>query len=331
MQGVSSGDPELVQRMATAARWPSELGFDLLDVHQHLVFGLPPSDGSVLAGSFDPEAVAAAFAERGYTPSAVGGRTLLCGVSGCGDGMRSDIAKADGGLPFGAQLGRSEPIAVSEADILSSADLETLTAMLEAVDGKAPSLADDPAYRAIATAADPETMLIQATLLPGGMLGLGPEIYGFFADSPEDAGRLVVELDELFEPMPAADVIGIFDGATPTEQVVTIVLAYADDADAALAAEVLPRRLEVLPTLSAGALSDLLAERGVTSVSGRVVPSADGEAAAAVIELRAPLAGPDPGAEGGSPSPSSRLYRLLVDLVFRRDLLWLVPVLPLEQ
>jgi hypothetical protein len=163
------------------------------------------------------------------------------------------------------------------------------------------------------------------------MLGLDATVFARFSESPEEAGQLVVALDEVFEEMPAADVIAILDGATASEQVVTIALSYADDADAAVAAEVLPRRLEALPSLASGEpLSDLLAERGVTSVSGRVVPRRDAAASAAVVELRAPLAGSGGVNGAGDAEPSSRLYRLFVDLVLRGDLLWLAPVLPLE-
>ena len=331
MQGASSGDPEVLQRLMSATRWPAELGFDFTDIGQHLFFGLPPADGSVLLGTFDPATVSAAFEARGYTATAADRHTLLCGPAGCEDGMAADLANADPGLPFGAQLGRSEPIAVSTTDILSSADFATLTAMLEAADGSVGSLADDPGYRAVASAADPAATLIQATLMPGGMVGLDPTVYARFSNSPEAAGELVVALDEAFEEMPAADAVAILDGATATEQVVSIALAYGDEADAAVAAEVLPRRFEALPSLSTGEpMAELLAERGVTSVSGRVVPGDDVVAPTAVVELRAPLSSPGPDGGDGRPAPSSRLYRLFTDLVFRGDLLWLAPVLPLE-
>ena len=203
--------------------------------------------------------------------------------------------------------------------------------MLAAAEGASPSLADDPAFRALASAADPDTTLIQATLLPGGMLSLDPTIYRLFSDTPEEAGALVVALDEVFEEMPAADGVGILDGATAAEQVVTIALAYADEADAALAAEVLPRRFEALPSLTTGEpLAALLADRDVTSISARVAPGAEGVAPAAVVELRAPLASADPQAGREAPAPSSSVYRLLTDLVMRNDILWLAPVLPLE-
>ena len=206
---------------------------------------------------------------RGFTASAADGHTLLCGPAGCESGMAVHLADSDPGLLFGAALGRSEPIAVSSSEILSSADFETLSGMLAAAEGASPSLADDPAIRALASAADPDATLIQATLLPGGMLGLDPTIFRQFSDTPEEAGALVVTLDEAFEPMPAADAVAILDGATASEQVVRIALAYADEADAAMAAEVLPQRFEALPSLSTGEpLADLLGELGVTEHAG---------------------------------------------------------------
>jgi hypothetical protein len=329
--GASSGDAGLVQGLVMAGGWPQVVGFDLLDVDRHLSFGTPPSDGSVLLGAFDPQAIADALAARGYTASEAGDRVLLCGAAGCDAGMDVDLARADRSLPFGGEIGRSEPLAISGQEILNSADLATLEAMLAAADGEADSLADDPAYRALALAGDPAVPLIQATFLPGGMLGLGPDIYRLLGGSPEAATELLTRLDETFEPMPAADAVAILDGATDSEQVVTIALAYADEADAAIAAEVLPRRLETLPAASyEAALAELLADRGVTSVAGSVLPAGEGTSAVARIEVRAPLADSEVDAATGQPAPSSSLYRLFIDLVQRRDLLWLVPVLPLE-
>jgi hypothetical protein len=331
VMGASSGDTEIVLGILSASRWPEKLGLDFTQIGQHLTFGLPPADGSVLMGTFDPEAVAGAFVERGYTASDSHGHTLLCGASGCENGTDVDLGSLDPDVPFGGRLGRSEPLAVSTSEILSSADLGTLTAMLEASSGQAVSLADDPAYRAVATAADRDATLVQATLLPGGMLGLDAMVFARFSDSPEEAGELVVALDEAFEEMPAADAIAILDAATPTEQVVTIALAFADQDDAAVAADVLPRRLETLPALSARVpVADLLAAEGLTGITSRLVAPRDGALAAAVVEIRAPLAGPEAAEGSQRPAPSSGLYRRFVGLIGRGDVLWLAPVLPLE-
>jgi hypothetical protein len=332
--GASSGDPDLLRGLLSgAAEWPEELGFDLLDVERHLTFGTPPSDGTLLIGTFDPAAVRAAHEARGYGVSTAGGRTRLCGAAGCEAGLQADLAHADPGLPFGGAIGRSEPLSVSASDLLVSADSATLEAMEAATSGELPSLAEDRAYRGLAMAADPDVSLVQATLLPGGMLGLGPDIYRILAGTPEAATELLDALVADLEPMPSAEAVAIMDGATDTEQVVTIALAYRDEADAATAVEVLPRRLEEAGLVAASdgsSLAALLAERGVTDIAGSVLVGDSGTLPVARVEVRAPLPGEAVDASTGRPVPSSALYRLFIDLLNRRDLLWLVPVLPLE-
>ena len=331
LMGASSGDMDLLRHLPQATDWTETLGFDLLDVERHLTFGTMPSDGTVVMGDFDPQAITDAYAARGFTASQVGDGTLLCGAAGCEAGMDVDLAAAEPGLPFGAEIGRSEPLAVSTNAILDSADLTTLEAMMAASDGTSPSLAEDRAYRALAQATDPDVTLTQATFLPGGMLGLGPDIYRLLGLSPAEAADLIAQLGDTLEPMPAAEAVAIIDGATTTEQVVTIALAFADEADAAVAADVMPRRLQdgLVPSFEAP-LATLLDRRGVTSVSGSVVSAGAGTLPVARIEVRAPLPGAEPNPSTGAPEPSSALYRLFIDMVMRRDLLWLMPVLPLE-
>ena len=125
--------------------------------------------------------------------------------------------------------------------------------------------------------------------------------------------------------MPFAEAVAIVDGATPTEQVLSIALAYEDDEVAAsAAASIVARLASVRSTTRDVPLAELLAERGVTQTTATVRrPSSEGPAVA-VIEVRAPLAGDAPTGLYGL-APSSALYRLFVDLIFSRDLLWITP------
>ncbi len=101
LMGARSGDMELLQRLGAAGSWPDVLGFDPFDVERHLTFGEPPSDGSVLLGDVDPDAIASAFAAQGYSSSPKGAWTLLCGAAGCDKGLTPDLANVDRSLPFG--------------------------------------------------------------------------------------------------------------------------------------------------------------------------------------------------------------------------------------
>jgi hypothetical protein len=330
LMGVATGSAHLLAGLfPSGTLWPETVGFDFFDIDRLMTFGDPPSDGLVLLGGFDPAAVGRALEARGYDDDPRGTRTLWCGQEGCDTGQQPNLADRDLGNPFGGDLGRAEPLAVSARDLLNSADMATLEAMLAAAEDEGRSLAADPAVRAIAGAVPGDARLVQATLL-SDLSGLDAGIAARFAESPDGATELLAELDEAFEPMPAWQRAAFADGATATEQVASVILAYASDEDAAVAADVLPRRYEALRSLVRDVpLADLFADRGVTSIAGRVVPASEGASAAAVIELRAPLAGdaPEPGSD--RLPASSQVYRLLIDLLFTRDLLWLAPELPL--
>jgi hypothetical protein len=329
LNGVRSGSGTLLRSLfVEGARWPDVVGFDFLDVDRELGFGAPPSDGLVLEGDFDPAAIGRAFGVRGFTSTDADGHALLCGPAGC-DGFRTDLANRELADPFGGHLGRRQPLAVSESELLSSADLATVEAMLDAGRGAAPSLGDDPAFAAVATGLAGEGSPIQATFVPGATLRFDVAGLMLEGDTPEEIRARLAELAATFEPIPATSLLGIGDAATGTEQVVTLALAYPTLEEARVAADVLPRRLETMTSLrTMRPWSEVLEDRGVTSVSGRAGPAATGEGAVATLTLRAPLAGSEPDPATGLMTSSSILYRLFVDMIASRDTAWLAPELP---
>jgi hypothetical protein len=323
--GIASGPGDLLtELLSEGPSWPTSVGFDFADIDRAIAFGAPPANGTVLLGDFDPSAIEAAYAARGYTTSAAGDRSLLCSGNGCDAGLEIDLANRDTSVPFGGRLGRQEPLAISTAEILSSADMRTVEEMLAAIQGNGPSLAGSPSFVALANAPDDDVMLIQATLLPGSLVVAVLDLAGMIGATPDEVKAILAEFEAL-APLPPPSAVAIVDGATPTEQVVTLALAYPDDADAAVAAEVVAERLRSVRSIVRDApLAELLDERGVTSVQSDVRPAGPDMDAAAIVELRAPLAGDEP-TDSGRLAPSSALYRLFVDLVFTRDLLWLAP------
>lgn len=326
--GIASGSSDLLRWLfAGAGSWPTLLGFDFFDVDREIFFGSPPGDGLALLGRFDPDAVARAFAARDYTATEVRERTLLCGPGGCDSGLQLDLERRDPGNPFGGQLGRLEPLAVSTSDLLSSASGDTVRAMLAAADGTAPSLASDPAYRAAAEAVAAEVPVTQATLIPSALVGA--DVVGMLLVGGEEAKARLEAIAATFEPIPPPELIAFSDAATSSEQIATIALVYRDAVDARRAADVVPERLETMESVRVlRPIRDLLDERGVGPVAGQVWTSADGSRSVAVITLRAPLpaAEPDPGT--GTLMSSSLTYRMLVDMLTSRDTMWLAPELP---
>ena len=165
--------------------------------------------------------------------------------------------------------------------------------------------------------------------MPGAWLAADVAGLMLESGSPEAAKALLAELASTFVPIPPYELVAIVDGATATEQVVSIALVYDRAEDAAVAADVIPRRLDTMESLALRQpLSEVLASRSVSSVTSRVVTSSVGDRATALIELRAPLASDQPDPDSGRLTPSSLVDRMIMDMVLRRDALWLAPMLP---
>lgn len=333
LNGAASGSGRLLRYLLSGgAEWPRMVGFDFTDVRSELAFGQPPGDGIVLQGEFDPDRIGAALSTRDFASTDAGRFVLWCRSDGCDKGLEQDLAGRDPADPFGGDLGRRQPLAVSADTLLSSAAISTIDGMLAATGDAAPSLADDGSYAAVAEALDGEGALIQATLVPGTELLFDPILVFGQASSPDEIRDRLVELAADFEPIPPSSLLGIGDGATDTEQVVTLALAYPTLADAQVAADVLPRRLDTMTSLrTARPWKELLDERGVGPIDARAVERADGAGALALLTLRAPLAGPDGDPDTGSVAPSSMLYRLFVQMIESRDVAWLAPSLPTQN
>ncbi len=328
MRGIASGSGDLLRGLLeSGADWPAVMGFDPLAIDRDLAFGVPPSDGIVVAGTFDPDAIAAALGARGFTSQPAGGHTLWCGSAGC-DGMRLDLRNREPADPFGGRLGRQQPLAVSRGDLLSSADEATVRAMLDAGSGAGPSLADDLRWSAAVGALGAEGLLIQATFVPASQLTLDPATVLLGDPSAESLDAWLEGLRAAgFRAMPPATLLAIGDAATADEQVVTLALTYPTLEDAQAAAAVLPERLTQMSSVrTLRPWSEVLAERGVTEVTAAASATASGEGVA-TLTLRAPLASAEPG-DPGTPTASSRLYSLFVQAVAARDLGWLAPDLP---
>ena len=327
-QGISSGSHDLLQSvMIGGPHWPDLLGLDFFDVDREVAFGAPPSDGAVMFGQFDPAAIATAFAARGYTATDQNGRTLLCGAEGCDAGTKVHIEDRDPQNPFGGNLGRAQPLAVSAAELDSSADIETVRGLLDTASGTAPSLMDDPSYRAAAEASEGDATVIQASFVPGAMVSA--DLASLLSQGGDDARAELARIAASFTPIPAYDLLFLADGASDAEQIVRVGLVYEDPADAQEAVDVIAERLDTLPSLvTRTPLRQVLDDRGVTSVEKSVVPSSDGTRSVALLEFRAPIASSEPDPATGLLQGSSIVYGTLVRMVLARDLLWLSPTLP---
>ena len=325
LNGVSSG-----MQLNTIVMSPEEMGdavgFTFLDIDRSLVFGSPPSMGTILAGDFDADAIGAAYMAAGYEANDFDGVTVYCGPDGCDSGMQTNLANRNPANPFGGQLGRSEPLAILPGLLANSPDISVVEAMLDAFHGEQNSLAEAPDYHAIALAAAEQGSINQIQFVnPLDLMALDPAVLMLDANGIEQ----LQEVTSGFEPLPVyslAAIANVWDGS---EQRALIMLAYGEEANAQAAAEELAKRMETFVPFSTGVpFSERLAE-----ISGKVNPPAvykDAETgySVAIWSVRYPMP-TNEAPEGERLVASSLGFRFFIDALYRRDLyvLALEPVL----
>lgn len=319
--GIISG-PDFLQFLFTeGGAWEETVGFNFFDIEQGLLFGNPPQLGNVLVGSFDVNTIIDAFARQGFTAETFNDYMMLCGEIGCDDGALTDFDNINRSNPFGGDLGRQEPILVSESLLLNSPEVTIAKLMEEAVTDEIVSLADNPTYIAATNSINPDNILIQAQFVYFTLIVPDVAMNILTGNAAE-----IEEKMEAFAGLPQYEVVMFADTATETEQVVYVSLVYNTLEAAELATEVIPTRLaEMESTVRQVDFQTLFDERGVTDIIATAVTDEATGRALAILEFHAPIAPQeaDPEAVFGRVS-SSILYRLFIDMLYARDTDWLI-------
>lgn len=213
------------------------VGFEWFAINQAVSFGAPPTQGLILAGDFDTDAIIDAWTARGYVEDEIGGLPALCAADGCDQGMQISPEARDPANPFGGALGRTEPLAYADGLLLNSPSDETIAAMAAAPEGE--SVLDDPLYAALVdaiTAHEDETLL-QAVFMSfawfSGDVALNRE---------QLAGELVTPSFQDSE-LPPFYVAALVDKQNGDTQIHLLAVAYASADAAEQAADVLETRL----------------------------------------------------------------------------------------
>ncbi len=332
--GISSGSGEIIQAgVRFGDEWQDLLGMDFFDIDRELYFGDPPADVVVLQGEFDAQSIIEAFTARDFTADSLSDFTLLCGNEDC-DGLQMDFNNTNPANPFGGRLGRPEPLLISDTFIINANGGEALELIYGIQTGEASSLATHPNYLATVNALpkdgllQPDTgILRQAYWIPATEFLFDPAALLGASSTPEQARAALAELSEGFDSIPQFQLVMIADTAADTKQIVIVALVYDTEADAQIAADIIPTRLDNTESLAMRVpFNELLKSRNVESVDGRVQVDEETGKALALITFRAPLATNEEGDVGFM--SSSLVYRLFIDMIFRRDYLWLLPSLP---
>ena len=312
---------------------PEKVGFSALEVDQAIHFGTQPSQGLILSGRFDADAVRTAYQTNfGLAPKDLDGKTVWCSAEDCADGARSDPEYRSRENPFGGNLGQRQPMVIGDDLLMASADRELVLAHLGAAAGTLPDLADDPNYLAAVNAISKDADVVQAMLA-------NPTVAQRMAAKPLIDNRLPPEIRvaaqetllENFQELPPFDLLILADAVTEDEQIARLGIVYKDADSAELAAAILLDRLDSHYSIQQmRAVSEMLAERNVTDPRYYVHP--DGRRAVLVLEFPAPKATSeeiipmlDLRYQGSATSPGL-IYRLFQAMFFSDDTSWLSTV-----
>lgn len=328
LMSYQSGPQEIAQYLMQAGESIDAIGLDLFAIERAIQFANPPASVTILEGDFDNDAITSAFADLDYTESDEAGLILLCPAVGCDTGMQTNLANRDPANIFGGHIGRSQPLLLGEDWIASSPSDTALDSVVAAVSDETDSLADLPAYEVAANVLSAKGTLLQAYfILPTAIGGSITDILLMNSRMTQEQVEAILErLEADFEPMPAYSLVVLAEVATAEEDLTVITLIYPDGETAAAAADVLPARIENYTSLvTQQAFSEMLEQRGVTSIDTEVVEGE--ERAALVLTLHAPLPGTDTPEGDSRPQQLGMVYNLFVRSYMMRDLGWLATTL----
>lgn len=312
--GVTSGPSNFLAYLTQFDEMPQVVGFDWFDIDRALTYGDPPAMGTVLAGDFDVDSIISAYEAREFEKSELNGLPLLCSVSGCDDGLRLDLTNTNPANPFGGQFGRREPLLIAPGYLMDSPDYEQVKAMANALEGDQDSLADAPDYRAAAEIAATNGTLVQIQFVSSALISAP------FAS--DDATQVAEEADML----PLYQLAAFAHRVEGDYQIAEIILIYGSETDAQDAAATLQDRISHYTSMAIQkSLLEILEEREITLEQPRVLQDSDTGNWATVIDFTSPVPGQEPNETDNQIAQSGLNYRLLMNMLYQRDLAWLTP------
>jgi len=320
LNGINSG-PEFVQMAPVFGdEWVDTVGFDFVDIDRAITFGDPPAVHDILFGEFDVEAIETAFTNREYTSKPIGNMSLWCFDVACEDGNRVSVENRNPTNPFGGNLGREQPILVSDTVIASATADVGLILIEDAIGDRVDSLADNAMFASAVNVIPPENLVIQGMFVPTQYVTYDAATYVFDGDA-DAIEALLIESDRMAQ----YQMVMLADTATEDEQVAYVVLVYRDEDSANIATEVVLERLDTMDSMVAeSSLQEIFDARGVTDITAEVIVDEDNALSLAVFEFRAPKASNEEDEDTRRLLPSSMLYRVFVQMVYNRDTAWLI-------
>ena len=164
--------------------------------------------------------------------------------------------------------------------------------------------------------------LIQSYFINPVDIGSASDVLAATRLSAEQIKAIRDRLQTDFVALPAYNLIALADVVTETEQQALVALVYTTEEQAQAAAALFPEHLQDYMSLVTNQpMSDLLSDRGVTSVEASVIGGQN--RSVMMLTFHAALPSNEIPADGSTPQVSSLIYSVLVRAYLQRDLGWL--------
>jgi hypothetical protein len=323
MGGLVSGWPEIGRAIRQAEEAEAVVGFDLFDIDHSLTVFNQPARFDIFYGDFEEEAIITAHENRDYTLEA---EEPFIRLQPPGDPFEINLAEQDYSNLFGGELGRRQPVGISENMVFSSPSPETLDAAQNTLNGDRRALIDSEDVQTIVEIiVSDDAVIRQMTLLSPTFIGSGANYSVPPSATFEQREAILAQAEADFIEMPQYQLVAITDHATPEVERTRVILVYLQAEDAQQAADVWIEKFEAYESLMRRSpLVDFFNDdevRQFTYETSVYTSELTGFSAAILtIENIHPIGIED---EIRMPYVSGQGYRLLMQTVFQRDLGWL--------
>lgn len=304
-------------------------GIRVETIERTVYFGLPSTDGMILQGDFDNEAIISAYtAETHELQNRDDEFILLCSVDGCDDGIWVNPANRNPANPFGGYLGRQEPIALLDELILNSPDIEIVDAML---DDDIQPLSQSEDYQALVWVASELGLIRQVAFFSRN----DSSFYSLntldrILPSMEQAlasQSSVADLQVQISPLPSFPLIMIAEVVDMDAETQTglVLLPYEDEETANRALDAIQANLQSEDLVSLRTRQPypmLMSERG--ELSFEVIYHEPTNHYLAVVALQSSLVKMPESDQDDMPEWTGLQFRLFMEMIISADTLWLV-------
>jgi hypothetical protein len=308
-------------------------GINFFAIERTISYGQPPATGVILQGDFDNAAIVAAYTENGWEVERdEDGVIMLCSVEGCDSGLQTNLEQRNVANPFGGELGRVEPIAVTDGFIYNSPVMTTIMGIMNVRRGDFPSLAESADVQAAVAVIAEQGLIRQAAIFAPELVGAELDVAMLLGErmTAENVEAALEELRELITPLPLYSFFMVAETANLKAEIQTahVVLVYSDNESAQAAVAALEHNLQpdgLMSVRMRRPWRTLLDERGELQM--QVIEHAASGRYVVLVSLAAPLVQADDSIDGLL-MMSGIQFRLFMDMIFSRDTAWLVTSIP---